>query len=54
MNCLVDRKLITDRIIAARFKTGARHLTLLQVYALIEQPLSEEKDAFYIQLKDLF
>lgn len=50
MKCLVDWKPINDRIIIARFKTKARHLTFLQVYAPTEQASPEEKDTFYQQL----
>ena len=48
--CLDDWKAISDRIIVARFKTRARHLTFIQVYAPTEQASPDEKEAFYMQL----
>ncbi len=54
MKSLVDWKPISDRIIIARFKTRARHVTFLQVYAPTEQASQEEKEAFYMQLDKTF
>jgi hypothetical protein len=50
--CLVDWQPISDRIITARFKTRARHLTFIQVYAPTEQASPDEKEAFYRQLAE--
>ena len=50
MKTLVDWNPISDRIILARFKTRARHLTFIQVYAPTEQASLDEKEAFYMQL----
>lgn len=50
MKCLREWKPISDRIITARFKTKARALTIVQIYAPTEQTPLEIKEAFYSQL----
>ena len=41
---------VSDRIITARFKTFARNITIVQVYAPTNNATSEEKESFYDQL----
>lgn len=48
--CLETWSAVSDRILTARFKSLARHLSYVQVYAPTEQATLEEKEAFYEQL----
>lgn len=45
---------ISDRIIVARFRTNARHLTCLQCYAPTEPSDLADKETFYSQLQNAF
>lgn len=48
--CLTSWSPVSDRIITARFATGARALTFVQVYAPTEQAAEDVKNSFYCQL----
>jgi len=51
-NGLIEWKLISDRIIMARFLTKLRKLVLIQCCAPTEQATTEEKDTFYETLEN--
>jgi exonuclease III len=50
---MIDWKLVSSRIMVARFKSNVRNVTVIQCYAPTEDADMEAKEAFYAQLNTM-
>ena len=51
---LMSWELISERFIAARFRSRARNISIIQCYTPTELASNTEKDDFYIQLSTIY